>query len=182
LVFDPYASAQPEFFGMTWEELWNEKHPTAWVDFELGKLTEAEYLLNFFADGRDFDHSGLKETMRVSYRWLEGMEELLSDLSDRGFEIHAFSNYPIWYRMIEERFGLSRFLRWSFVSCRTGVRKPDERGYQQAARTLGRLPQDCLFVDDRAPNCAGAAAVGMDAVLFSGAPTLRADLEHRGLL
>jgi HAD superfamily hydrolase (TIGR01509 family) len=84
--------------------------------------------------------------------------------------------------MIEERTGLARYVPWSFVSCKTGVRKPDPEAYLGAARLLGVAPAECLFIDDRAVNCKSAEAVGMPSVLFSDAASLRRELACRGVL
>jgi FMN hydrolase / 5-amino-6-(5-phospho-D-ribitylamino)uracil phosphatase len=51
------------------------------------------------------------------YNYLPGMETLLQHLSAAGHEMHTVSNYPIWYRWIEEKLKLSHFLPWTFVSC-----------------------------------------------------------------
>ena len=182
LVYDPYAREQSAFFGMDWEELRALKAPTAWVDFELGRIDEGEFLRRFFADRRSFDHDGLKRCMLDGYRWLGGMEELLRDLREAGVEVYALSNYPVWYRLIEGKLRLSRFLRWRFVSCETGVRKPDAEAYLGAVRGLGRRPAECLFIDDRESNCRAARAVGLGAIRFEGAVALRGDLEARQIL
>lgn len=50
----------------------------------------------FFKDGREFDGAGLVQHMVQSYRFLDGMEELLHRLHGAGFELHAMSNYPVW--------------------------------------------------------------------------------------
>ncbi len=43
---------------MTMKELLAAKHPTAWIEFECGQLTEEDLIKKFFADGRDFDIQG----------------------------------------------------------------------------------------------------------------------------
>lgn len=182
LVHEPFHREMPEFFGMSMEELLATKHPTAWVEFELGRLTEEEFLGRFFRDGRAFDRAAFLRAVTGAYRWLPGMEELLAELARRGVEMHALSNYPQWFRTIEERLRLSRFLRWSFVSCLTGVRKPDARAFTGAAAALGRRAEECLLIDDREPNCAAARALGMAAVRFTSAEELGAELARRGLL
>lgn len=182
LVHEPFYREVPDFFGMTLEELVAAKHPTAWAEFEVRAIDERTLFARFFRDGRDFDHEGLKRAMARAYRWLPGMEELLRELCERGFEIHALSNYPDWYRLIEERLALSRYLEWSFVSCRTGLRKPDPRAFTGAAAALGVPAAACLFVDDREANCAAARSVGMGAIRFRGAGELRSELLARGLL
>lgn len=53
----------------------------------------------------------------TGYRFLDGIEELLSDLNQAGVEMHIMSNYPVWYKRIEAKLVLSRFMPWTFVSC-----------------------------------------------------------------
>lgn len=182
LVHEPFYREMPAFFGMTLEELLEAKHPTAWVDFELGRLEEEAFLARFFRDGRPVDGPALRRMLREAYRWLPGMEALLARLVAAGHRPHALSNYPDWYRTIEERLGLSRYLAWSFVSCRTGVRKPDPRAFTGAAQALSVAPEACLLIDDREENCAAARRVGMSAVCFTGAGALSLELDRRGLL
>ena len=99
-----------------------------------------------------------------------------SELQAAGVEMHALSNYPSWYRMLDEVTGLSRFLKWSFVSCKTQHRTPQPEAFRGAARSLGRAASDCVFVDDREKNCEGARAVGMPAIHFESAEQLRREL------
>jgi HAD superfamily hydrolase (TIGR01509 family) len=182
VVRDPFYDVMPAFFGMELRELLAVKHPTRWLDFECGLLNEQDFLHGFFADGRSFDHPAFLGAIEQAYAWLPGMEDLLKTLVGQGVPLHALSNYPVWYRRIERQLGLSRFLAWSFVSCETGIRKPDAAAYTGPARTLGIAPQDCLFVDDRPENVSAAKAVGMDALLFCNADGLRQDLIARNLL
>jgi HAD superfamily hydrolase (TIGR01509 family) len=182
LVHDPFFVEVPAFFGTDLRSLVKTKHPTAWVDFELGECDEAELGRRFFADGRTLDVEGLKEAMVTAYRWLPGIEALLERLQTRGIEMHVLSNYPCWYQLIEDKLALSRYLPWTFVSCHTGTRKPDAAAYEGAAARLGVPCESCLFVDDRALNCQGARAVGMHAVEFTDADTLERELHARGLL
>jgi len=182
LVHEPFYREMPAFFGLSMEELLAAKHPSAWIEFELGRLGEEEFLARFFRDGRRFDHDAFRTAVREAYAWLPGMEALLARLATTGRGLHALSNYPEWYHWIEERLGLSRYLAWSFVSCDTGVRKPDARAFTGAAEALGVEPGACLFVDDREVNCAAARAVGMQAVRFTAAADLERALVQRGLL
>jgi HAD superfamily hydrolase (TIGR01509 family) len=182
LVTEPYYRAMPRFFGLTLDQLQAAKHPTSWIRFEKGQLSEAEYLPLFFRDGRPVDAEGLRRCVMEAFEWLDGMESLLEELHAAGHEMHALSNYPVWYEMIEEKLRLSRYLQWSFVSCRTGVRKPDPQAYLQAAEMLDVSPGDCLFIDDRIRNVEAAQAVGMDAIHRQSSEQLRRELVRRGLL
>ena len=182
LVRDPFFEDIPAFFGMSLTEFIRLKHPTAWLDFEHGDISEEEYLCRMFADGRTVDGGALVATIVNAYRWLDGMESLAAELHGRGIGLHTLSNYSVWYRYIEEKLALSRYLKWTFVSCDAGVRKPGREAFLGAAAAVGRAPEECLLIDDVRDNCVGAEAAGMPAIHFCGAAELRAELLRRGLL
>ena len=182
LVHDPFFVEMPSFFDMTFERMFAAKDPHAWVEFELDQRSEKEFLESFFADRRPFDHGRFIRMVRASYRWLPGMQALLEDLSGTECTMHTFSNYPRWYLFIEEELSLSRFVAWSFVSCKTGTRKPDPGAYARVIDELGAPPQSLLFIDDRESNCEAARRSGMQALRFEGAGPLRRSLQDLGLL
>lgn len=182
LVHDPFFEEMPRFFDMSFDSLLQAKHPDAWVQFELGNHSEEEFLASFFSDRRRFDWEGFIDVVRRSYRWIPGMQELLHQLREGGCVMHAFSNYPIWYRLIEERLELSRFIDWTFVSCHTGLRKPDPNAYRHVIERLGVPPERCLFIDDRPNNCEAARGVGMRSLVFEDAASLRRSMQQLGLL
>ncbi len=182
LVVDPFFQAIPNFFGLTLEQLLAEKHPDSWIAFEESRISEDEYASTFFADGRFVDRASLRQLLWDSYRWIEGVELLLAELHAAGFEMHAVSNYSIWYRIIEQRLKLSRFLDWTFVSCQTGLRKPNRRCFEFALGALSVQPSDCLFVDDRAVNIEAAEKLGIDSIRFTSAAQLRSGLASRKLI
>jgi HAD superfamily hydrolase (TIGR01509 family) len=167
---------------MSLDELLAQKHPTTWVEFELGDIDEATAMRRFFADERPFDVEGLKACVQRSYRWLEGVEPLLQQLREQGAELHVLSNYAPWYRLIETQLGLSRYLPWSFVSCELGSRKPDAATYRRVIERLGVAPGDALLVDDSQANVEGARAAGLQALQFRDAASLAEALRASGHL
>lgn len=182
LVTEPFLETMPAFFGLSLDQLLAVKDPTAWIDFEHGRIDEATYLSRFFRDGRPVDGEGLKRAMQGAYDYMPGVRALLTELSGAGYPMHALSNYSPWYALIEEKLELSRFLSWRFVSCETGLRKPDADAYRNAARTLEVDPGACVFVDDREVNVAAARAVGMQAILRTpDIDALRRDLAALGV-
>lgn len=182
LVYNPFNREIPEFFGLSPAELLAQKHPAAWPRFETGEIDEAVYLRTYFADGRGFDHAGFLRAVRSAYRWIDGAEQLLINLCRHGFEIHALSNYPIWYRTIEAKLRLSRYLNWTFVSCLTGVRKPATAAYLNATHSLNRTVEACLFIDDSIANCRAANAIGMPSIHFCNTVSLWDEIQQRGLI
>ena len=212
LVYDPFYEHMPAFFDMSFQELMEAKHPTAWLEFEKGAIDEPQFAASFFSDGRAVDMAGLKAHMAAQYRWVHGMDSLVADLAVAHPEVdmHLLSNYPTWYELIEDkcvarvtfapkranapashtkhtatcRLALEQThkLPWTFVSARTGYRKPDPAAYTSAVEALGCAASDVVFVDDRAANVDAAQAVGMRGVLFDGdANGARAALREYGL-
>ena len=182
LVYNPFHREVPDFFGLSSAELIERQDLTAWVQFELGQIDEAEYFRRYFHDGSAFDHSAFRQMMHDAYRWIEGAQEILDKLSRAGFPIHALSNYPIWYRTIESKLYLSRYLKWTYVSCLTGVRKPAAEAFQGPARGMGHPVDMFLLIDDSAENCDAARSAGLSAIQFVDAKKLLSKLAVRGLI
>ncbi|KAL8171844.1 hypothetical protein V2J09_023648 [Rumex salicifolius] len=181
IVRDPFFEDIPAFFGMPFKELIECKHPTAWLEFETGLIDEDELARKFFKDERKFDLEGLKSCMKRGYAYLDGMEEMLDELNRKSYEIHAFTNYPIWYEMIEEKLKLSSYLDWTFCSFIIGKRKPDPDFYKEVFQQLEVDPGNCIFIDDRMKNVEAAISVGMNGLQFKSAALLRQDLFALGV-
>lgn len=115
---------------------------------------------------------------------LPGMRALVLELDAAGVPLYAITNFSgeFWppFRMREAEL-FDRF-RGIVVSGDERLTKPDPAIYTLALGRFGLRAQDCVFVDDRADNVAGAASVGMNGLLFTDAAALRADLIALGLL
>ncbi|GMH36007.1 hypothetical protein BSKO_03875 [Bryopsis sp. KO-2023] len=184
IVMDPFYTVVPQFFGMTMEELFKVKHPQSWLLFERGLIDEKQMMDNFFSDGRDFDKAGLLKTMCENYDYVANMEQLLKRLKAAGYEMHTCSNYPSWYKLIENKLNLSSCVQWTFVSCdgpMKGLRKPDVEAYNTMVESLGANPEDVILVDDREVNVTGASKAGIDGIWFKSAQELEVEFKRRGL-
>ncbi|XP_058093975.1 flavin mononucleotide hydrolase 1, chloroplatic [Magnolia sinica] len=181
IVRDPFYQDIPAFFGMPFKELLEMKHPTAWLEFEEGLIDEMDLAKKFFKDGRPLDVEGLKECMREGYSYVDGVEALLQSLKRNNYEMHAFTNYPIWYTLIEEKLKISKYLSWTFCSCKIGKRKPAVDSYLEVLHRLGVEPASCIFIDDRVVNIEAAVNVGMTGLHFKNAACLQRDLSLLGI-
>ncbi|HUR77036.1 MAG TPA: HAD family phosphatase [Acidimicrobiales bacterium] len=68
------------------------------------------------------------------------------------------------------------------ISGEVGLLKPHPEIYDHTAQRFGLTPARTWFVDDNAANVAGAVDCGWNAVLFTDATSLRAELEAAGIL
>jgi len=183
VVCDPFYRHVPKFFDLSFAELLRVKHPEMWILFEKGEVEEAAVMQNFFLDNRSFDHKAFVDMMCDKYEYVHGMQMLLEKLKSTGVEMHAFSNYPEWFRKIEDKLSLGRYLQWTFVSCHgpmKGLRKPDAKAYEVVVETLRCSPSDVLLIDDREQNIKAGRQAGFDSVLFKDTATLKQELKQRG--
>jgi len=181
LVVDPFHGGLPGFFGLDLEGYLAAKEPGTWAAFETARLSEAQFLETMFRDRRPVDGGALRAFLSGSYRWVDGMQSLLQDLTDAGVEVHAMSNYPVWYHLIEQELGLSRYLQWSFVSWDEGLRKPERRAFARAAARMDAAPERIVFVDDQQANVDSATAEGWRAIRFRHSEHLRERLRDLGV-
>ncbi|MBS45268.1 MAG: haloacid dehalogenase [Nocardioides sp.] len=112
-----------------------------------------------------------------------GTAEVLRDLAAAGVPTYALTNWSaeFWPEAgrLHEEIALFRDV---VVSGEVGVAKPDHTVYRLSAERFGHAPEELYFTDDSPRNVEAARACGWDAEVFTDAPTLRAQLERRGLL
>ena len=162
-------------------------------DFDFGAWNHAQDAGRPFADavaevGRTHPHwaehvAAYRAHFPVSLTGaIDDSVAVLRDLHAAGVPVVALTNFSAeTFPVARERFAFLELFDDIVVSGEVGLAKPDPEIFALVARRAGRPPGDCVFVDDSPANVAGAAAAGMDAVLFTDTGQLRADLRARGL-
>ncbi|MGY2701844.1 HAD family hydrolase [Nocardioides sp. HB32] len=143
---------------------------------------------------------GVAEVRRTHPHWVEHAEAYLAhfpaslsevpgsldvvrDLKVAGVPVVGLTNWSdeLYYPYAAEQFAVLRLLDAVVVSGEVKIAKPDPRAFEIAAERAGLSLDRLAFVDDSPRNVEAAAALGMDAILFTGAPALRTELRSRGL-
>lgn len=114
---------------------------------------------------------------------IEGMEELVRELSGRGYSLYLLSNAGIRLREFWSRYPVSRwFGDRLMISAEWGLLKPEAAFYEKALEKFALTPAQCLFIDDNPYNIEGAARSGIDGIVFHGsAAGLRRLLREKGV-
>ena len=150
--------------------------------FEEGKVSLEDYLERVvFYQPRTFTREEFKQFMFSLSKPKPQSLELARNLS-RKFPMATINNESRElndYRI--RKFELAEILDVFVSSCFVGIRKPDERIYRMALDITQYLPEECVFIDDRAENLAGAEKLGMRTILMKDAQQLRRDLEGLGI-
>ena len=125
-----------------------------------------------------------KEIEMYFGRWIEmigkatpGMYELLLELKARGHRLFGLSNWSAeTFVQIKEDFPALKLLDGMVVSGYVKCLKPSPEIYRILLDRYSLQASDCVFIDDNAANVAGAEAVGIRGILFTGASDLRLHL------
>ncbi len=114
---------------------------------------------------------------------IDGTVTILEQLAANKTPLYAITNYSSekWAETFQ-RFPFFRHFRDIVVSGDEGLLKPEPEIFQLCLERNGLSAERCVFIDDSAKNVAGAAALGIDAILFQSSEQLESDLASRGIL
>ena len=143
---------------------------------ELAAITEADWgrglarALTSRNPGIDLSRARLET---FGEQWFDGVSAnpvmvcALRYARDNGFRVGILSNNvvewePYWLPIVEPAGEVDCLID----SCKVGVRKPDPRIFELAAKTAEVDAGDCILIDDLAENCEAAAAQGWRTVHF----------------
>ncbi len=115
---------------------------------------------------------------------IPGMHALVAELDARGVPLYAITNFSheFWPPFRAREAALFDRFRDVVVSGVEKLVKPDAAIYRLALDRFGLRAEEAVFIDDNEANVAGAAAVGMTALHFTGEPKLRCELQGLDLL
>ena len=115
---------------------------------------------------------------------LPGMRDLVLELDTAGVPLYAITNFSgeFWPPFRAREADLFDRFRGIVVSGDELLTKSDPAIYRLALDRFALRAAECVFVDDRTDNVAGAQNVGMEAVLFTDAIALRTDFARLGVL
>jgi putative hydrolase of the HAD superfamily len=173
-----------EHFGL--DEDFEQRHHELAGDWEIGRITLAEYLESaVFYEPRSFSRQELEAFMLAQSEPYPESLLIAQDLHARrpDLRLMTFNNESVElnnYRI--ERFGLRPLFSAFLSSCWLGVRKPSramfERGLGVAQAEAGRV----VLIDDREQNLAPARSMGFQTIRFTNASALENALVNLHLL
>jgi 2-haloacid dehalogenase len=123
------------------------------------------------------------EHFPLSLSEVPGTTQVVRELHAAGVRLLGLTNWSdeLYYPYAAPRFEVLRMLDDVVVSGEVKAAKPDPRAYEIVAERSGLSLDRLVFVDDKQLNVDAAAELGMDAIVFTDAATLRTELRERGL-
>ena len=114
---------------------------------------------------------------------ISGSVEILRELHERGVPVYAITNWSAeTFPFALERFDFLHWFRGILVSGEVKLLKPDRRIFDLFFQRYQIDPKHAVYVDDVRLNVDAAVSLGMHGVHFTGAGSLRRELEQVGLL
>lgn len=179
----PARNAAIREFGLD-EQDFHARHGMLKTAFETGRLSLDSYLKKaVFHKKRAFAPDDFRQFMFDQSRPLGDVLEWVAELAASGrYRLYTLNNES---RELHEHrvraFGLERYFRAFFTSCYLGQAKPDEEIYVNAMGISGCDGRGAIFIDDRSLNVEAAAALGLNAIHFTGLDALRAAVREQGV-
>ena len=114
---------------------------------------------------------------------IDGMLELMQHFSTQDMPMFAITNYSAEkYPEFERDYPFSSHFKDALVSGREGIVKPAPEIYKLAIERFGIIPEQTLFIDDRAENIHAAAKFDIQGHIFTGYDNLAKELKRLNLL
>lgn len=97
--------------------------------------------------------------------YLHDLADTIPQVKKKGYRTYLLSNYPerLWDLHIGKA-PFRDFLDGMTVSWQEGIGKPDMAFYKTLLERYSLLPEECLFMDDRAENTEAARRLGISTI------------------
>ncbi|RWL99930.1 MAG: HAD family phosphatase [Mesorhizobium sp.] len=173
----PDAEERKWFFANVCTSEWNleQDRGRTWEEAEALLIAEhpghAENIRNFRRHWHEMVPHAYDDSVAIMVGLIEG-----------GHDVTLLTNFAVdTLAEARQRFDFLDRPRGVTVSGEIGLIKPDRAIYDHHIAAFGLEPSATLFIDDSQKNVDGAKAAGWQAVLFTDAKALKADLERFGI-
>jgi len=114
---------------------------------------------------------------------IAGTVDILSELRQREVPIYALSNWSAeTFPFARRRFEFLQWFQAILLSAEVRLVKPDPRIFKHFCEKFALSPEQIIYIDDLQHNVKAASSIGMHAIHFTDATSLRQRLVEFGLL
>ena len=156
-----------------------------WARMDRGSLTDAEAAQIICRRVPERLHDAVHKLVAMWDRPIlavEGTEELIRELKEKGYGIYLLSNASYRQHDYWPKLPASRYFDGTLVSADVKLVKPQPEIYRLLCETFSLVPDECVFIDDAINNAEGAFLCGMHPIVFhNDVDELRARLREEGV-
>ncbi len=142
-----------------------------WIQGDYGFITKEG---RFDPVSRRIPEKFHEELKKCALEWdifmkpIDGAGDFCDFVKSRGLKIFVLSNADNTFHDYFPRFKEESFFDGIMVSYEVHMIKPEKRIYEHFLDTYRLIPGECLFIDDREENVAGAKEAGINGFVFKG--------------
>ena len=140
-----------------------------WARMDRGSLTDEEAARIICRRVPERLHDAVHKLVAMWDRPIlavEGTEELIAELKEKGYKIYLLSNASYRQHDYWPKLPASRYFDGTLVSADVKLVKPQPEIYRLLCETFSLEPDECAFIDDAINNAEGAYLCGMHPIVF----------------
>ncbi len=157
---------------------------TSWDEFDKGIMSESEILQSFITKAPE-----LETLIRKIFSNINGTIEVydytvpwIRELKSMGYKVLILSNFSEkCYRECGNKMDFVKEADGAVISYLEKMIKPNKEIYQLIIERYQLVPENCVFIDDRAVNVEGAKNSGMQGIVFKNREDAVIELQKMGV-
>lgn len=158
-----------------------------WPQLDRGTISDEEAVLSVCKRLPDKFHPIVEDVITGWWKRplvpMEGMEAVIEELKENGYNIYLLSNAALCLRQYFHRIPGSQYFDGHIVSSEEKLLKPQHEIYETLFERYQLNPEECFFIDDSPYNIEGAHMCGMEGAVFHGdVEELRYKLKNAGII
>jgi len=158
-------------------------HPTMWNEFDRSLMSDEEIISRCIERAPEYEKEirmiferteCLIEEYDYSYGWIK-------DLKARGYKVYLLSNYgktSFEAAVGHEKLSFLPLIDGRVISYEVKIVKPEPGIYEALIDKYDLVPEECVFLDDRADNVAAATECGFHGIKVEGYEQAAAALDN----
>lgn len=165
VVMDKYIE-NPEDKKIISAELFNGNE---WRQKDLGLITDMEMYQKVKKRVPENLHKALLNCVNewsICMVPVNGARKFTDYVKEKGYDIYVLSNASEKFYDYFPNFAPFEYFKGIMVSCDVHMVKPDVNIYKRFLEEFSLKADECIFIDDREENVAGAIEAGINGVVF----------------
>lgn len=140
-----------------------------WVGLDHGILNQFQAVESICKRIPKHLHSATEDLVHNWHKYrepVEGMEEIVLNLKNRGYNLYVLSNISSIYYELKKTIPALKLIDNQFLSYEWHMIKPCPEIFRAFCTHYNLVPKECLFIDDLPSNIFMAELTGMNGIIF----------------